>query len=335
VTTPGGNFAGKLPNMNPSTLDAEIRVKEGQIEMNSGAARAGNGTADVDVDLNPIPAGIKRRIDGTYTEYGYAGSFGDQYVYSDNGLYAKYDLPADFNIPFPSLTGPSPDVCCANYEAWLDANSWDPLPLVVLMAPDATNGTDLTIDKDTQFFDLVDGMGNRLAWEPVSQTLTVEGIIRIPGSITLGRSGGPDKLNPAIPITYTTGPTGGTLYAKKAGANWSDPGTAGAHEDSIMIYHSLLPAGVFPTGDTRGLIAKDRIIMDTAGVNVAAAVFAENQVKLKKQLQVVGSIVTRYFDIGAQVPHVYQMPNLVKYLPPGMPGGQTYNFVKILSWREI
>jgi hypothetical protein len=29
------------------------------------------------------------------------------------------------------------------------------------------------------------------------------------------------------------------------------------------------------------------------------------------------------------------MPNLVKYLPPGMPGGQAFNFVKILSWREI
>jgi hypothetical protein len=29
------------------------------------------------------------------------------------------------------------------------------------------------------------------------------------------------------------------------------------------------------------------------------------------------------------------MPNLARYLPPGMPGGQILNFVKILSWREI
>jgi hypothetical protein len=337
VTDLNGNFLGRLPNINPSTLDAEIRVKEGQIEMNSGDARAGNGTADVDVDTNPIPAGIKRRVDGTYTEYGYAGSFGDQYVYSDNGLYAKYDLPADFNIPFPTLcsTGP-PCGGAGTHEAWLDANSWDPIPVLLLVAADAvTNGTDLTLNKDAGTdFDIADGMGNRLKWNYTLQTLTVEGIIRIPGSITLGGTGG-KKLVGSIPITYTTGATGGTLYAKKAGANWSDPGTGGAHENSIKIYHSLLPAGVFPTGDTLGLIAKDRILMDTSQVNVAAAVFAENQVKLKKQLQVVGSIVTRYFDIGAQVPHVYQMPNLVKYLPPGMPGGQTYNFVKILSWREI
>ncbi len=335
VATPGLDFVGKLPP-NPSTLDAEIRVKEGRIEMNSGTARAGNGTADVDVDGNPIPAGIKRRIDGTYTEYGYAGSFGDQYVYSDNGLYAKYDLPADFNISFPSLcsTGP-PCGLPGTHEFWLDANSWDPLPLVILVAPNATNGTDLTIDDDAEPFDIVDGMGNRLGWDDVNQVLTVEGIIRIPGSITLGRATGPDKLDPNLPITYATGATGGTLYAKKAGANWSDPGTGGAHEDSITISHPLLPAGVFPTGDTLGLIAKDRILMDGSTNNVAAAVFAENQVKMTKQYQVVGAVVTQYFDLGTNTPRVYQMPNLAKYLPPGMPGGQVFNFVKILSWREI
>ena len=339
VATPGLDFVGRLPNINPSTLDAEIRVKEGQIEMNSGAARAGNGTADVDVDGNPIPAGIKRRVDGTYTEYGYAGSFGDQYVYSDNGLYAKYDLLADFNIPFPSLTGPRPDALPGTYEDWLDDNSSDPAVLLALVAAmagaSATDGTNLTIDAGTLPFNAPDGMGNRLAWDPVSQTLTVEGIIRIPGSITLGRATGPDKLIAGTPITYITGATGGTLYAKKAGANWSDPGTAGAHEDSIMIHHTLLPAGFFPTGDTLGLIAKDRIFMDAAQINVAAAIFAENQVTLKKQFQVVGAIVARYFDMGSNVPRVYQMPNLVKYLPPGMPGGQAFNFVKILSWREI
>jgi hypothetical protein len=334
-------FVGKLPNANPATLDAEIRVKEGQIKMTSGAARAGNGTADVDVDSNLIPAGIKRRVDGTYTEYGYAGSFGDQYVYSDNGLYAKYDLPADFNIPFPSLTGPSPDVCCANYEVYLDANSWDPLPMLAAVNPLITllpswNGTDLIIDKDWESilpFDIADGMGNRLKWEPGPQILTVEGIIRIPGIIDLG--GGPGKRIAGSTINYTTGATGGTLYAKKAGANWSDPGTGGAHEVSIKVNSILLPLGVYPTGDTLGLIAKDRIVMAGSQNEVAAAIFAENQVKMTKQYQVVGAIVTRYFDMGSNKPRVYQMPNLVKYLPPGMPGGQTFNFVKILSWREI
>jgi len=333
VTTPGGNFAGKLPNMNPSTLDAEIRVKEGQIEMNSGAARAGNGTADVDVDLNPIPAGIKRRVDGTYTEYGYAGSFGDQYVYSDNGLYAKYDLPAAFNISFPSLTGPSPDVCCANYEAWLDANSFNPIPL---LPPGATDGTNLTIYADTISFFApgvdANGQPHLLQWNNISQTLTVQGIIRIPGEIILGGTIGPTKIET---INYNTPGGGGTLYAKKAGANWSDDSTAGAHELSITVNSSLLPLGIYPTVDTLGLLAKDRLVMKRAAKRVAAAVFAENQVSISFQYQVVGAIVTRFFDLGAQVPRVYQMPNLVKYLPPGMPGGQAFNFVKILSWREI
>lgn len=321
-------FVGKLPNANPSTLDAEIRVKEGQIEMNSGAARAGNGTADVDVDGNPIPAGIKRRIDGTYTEYGFAGSFGDQYVYSDNGLYAKYDLPADHNISFPSLTGPSPDVCCANYEDWLDANSFDPTPF---LPPGATNGTDLTIIKNTPGFGPITDGPNLITYDNVNRILTVQGIIRVPGEIILGGTGGQK-----IPtINYTTAGVGGTLYAKKAGANWSDDSTAGAHEVSITVNSNLLPIGIYPTVDTLGLLAKDRIVMKQSQNNVAAAVFAENQVSITKQYQVVGAVVTRFFDLGAQVPRLYQMPNLVKYLPPGMPGGQAFNIVKILSWREI
>ncbi len=337
VTTPGLDFVGRLPPgmiPSPSTLDAEIRVKEGQIEMNSGAARGGNGTVDVDVDGNPIPAGIKRRVDGTYTEYGYAGSFADQYVYSDNGLYAKYDLPAAFNISFPSLTGPSPDVCCANYEAWLDDNSFNPIPL---LPPGATDGTNLTIYADTMSFfapGVVNGQPHLLAWNNISQTLTVQGIIRIPdpGTIILGGTTGPTKIET---INYTTMGVGGTLYGKKKGANWSDDSTAGGHEVSITVNSSLLPLGIYPTFDTLGLLAKDRIVMARSSKRVAAAVFAENQVSITKQYQVVGAVVTRFFDLGTQVPRVYQMPNLVKYLPPGMPGGQAFNFVKILSWREI
>jgi hypothetical protein len=313
--------------MNPSTLDAEIRVKEGQIEMNSGAARAGNGTADVDVDGNPIPAGIKRRVDGTYTEYGYAGSFGDQYVYSDNGLYAKYDLPADFNIPFPTLCSPLPCGGAGTHEAWLDTNSYDPTPLLLPFGASNVNG-DLLIYA-TKTFPLVGDGTNMIQWDGV--TLTVRGIIRIPGAIILGGTG----VEQIDVINYTTLGGGGTLYAKKAGANWSDDSTAGAHEVSISINSSLLPIGTYPTVDTLGLIAKDQLVMDRPDRRVAAAVFAENLVQIKKQYQVVGSVVTRYFNMGVNVPRVYQMPNLVKYLPPGMPGGQVLNFVKILSWREI
>lgn len=104
---------------------------------------------------------------------------------------------------------------------------------------------------------------------------------------------------------------------------------------SITVNSNLLPVGVFPTDDTLGLLAKDRLVMAGAQNHVAAAVFAENQVQVTKQYQVVGAIVSRFFEMGGQVPSVYQMPNLVRNLPPGMPGGQILNHVKILSWREI
>ena len=317
-------FTGKLPDINPSTLDAEVRVKEGQIYMNSGASRVGNSASD------GVPAGLKARLDGVYSEYGFAGSFGDQYVYSDNGVYAKYDLPADYSIPFPSLTGPRPDGLLGTYEDWLDASSWDPVTAGVLPGS-AVSGTDLTIYKNTATFDVTDGF-NRIAWDAISQTLTVQGIIRTPGAIILGGTTGPTKITT---IFYTTGGVGGTLYAKQAGADWSEPGNTGVHQVSITVNSDLLPVGVFPTVDTIGLLAKDRLVMARSQNHVAAAVFAENQVEITKQYQVVGAVVSRFFDMGGQVPSVYQMPNLVKYLPPGMPGGQVLNFIKILSWREI
>lgn len=320
-----GIFAGKLPNINPPTLDAEVRVKEGQILMNSGASRVGNSSSD------GVPAGIKRRLDGIYNNYGFAGSFGDTYVYSDNGVYAKYDLPADYNIPFPSLTGPRPDGLLGTYENYLDASSWDPVTAGVLPGSAVSGGSNLTIYGNTASFDVTDGI-SRLAWDSISQTLTVQGIIRTPGAITLGGTTGPTKITT---IMYTTGGVGGTLYAKQAGADWSESGTSGAHQVSITVNSDLLPVGVFPNGDTLGLLAKDRLVMARSQNHVAAAVFAENQVKITKQYQVVGAVVTRFFDLGAQVPSVYQMPNLVRYLPPGMPGGKILNFVKILSWREI
>ena len=328
-------FEPKLPPYAnpPSTLDAEIRVKEGRILMNSDSARAGNSTADTDMDGNPIPANSKRRLDGVYTEHGFAGSFGDTNVYSDNGLFAKYDLPADHNIPFPTLcsTG-SPCGGPGTHEKWLDDNSF-PVTLGIL-PPSATNGTDLTIYANTSSFDVPDpdNPNNRIAWDSVSQTLTVQGIIRIDGAIILGGTTGPTKVET---INYTTAGVGGTLYAKAAGASWDQNTTTGSHQVSITINSSLLPLGTYPTVDTLGLIAKDQLVMDRSSKQVAAAVFAENQVRITKQYQVVGSVVSRFFDMGSQVPRVYQMPDLARYLPPGMPGGQSYNFVKILSWREI
>ncbi len=331
-------FAGRIPDINPSTLNAEVRVKEGKIEMNSGDARLGNSTGDTDVDLNPIPGGVKRRLDGVYTNYGFAGGFGDINVYADNGTEAKYDVPPDLEIPFPSLAGPSPG-CCGTLEGYLDANSWDPVTAAVL-PPSAVSGSDLTLYDNTAPFDVNDGAGNRLAFDPDPDgdnttndaILIVQGIIRIPGEIVLGGTTGPTKVTT---MNYATGASGGTLYGKKAGADWDSADTSGAHQMSITVNTSLLPVGVFPTGDRLGLIAKDRIIMAGSNNDVAAAVFAENQAQITKQYQVAGAVVSRFLNLGAQVPRLYQILDLDKALPPGMPGGDPVGYVKILSWREL
>lgn len=324
---------GKIPDFAPTTLNAELRVKEGIIEMNSIGARVGSKPTDA------VPAGTKRRMDGVYTNYGFGGTKGDSEVHSDNGVHAKYDVPPGMDLPFPSLAGPSPG-CCGTLEGYLDANSWDPTPSLPALAKQ-TGGSDLTLYGNTTPFDVTDGMGNRLAFDPdpdadpstFDAALIVEGIIRIPGEIIVGGMGAPQTKVPTT--TYTTGAAGGTLYAKKAGADWDETGDAGAHETSITINSNLLPAGVFPTGDTLGLIAKDRIDMAGANNQVAAAIFAENRISITKQYNVAGALVSKFLDMGVNVPGIYQILDMDKNLPPGMPGGDPIGYVKILSWREL
>jgi hypothetical protein len=45
--------------------------------------------------------------------------------------------------------------------------------------------------------------------------------------------------------------------------------------------------------------------------------------------------VAQYFDLGNQIPSVFQTPLLAKNLPPGMPGATPSYYVKTVYWREI
>jgi hypothetical protein len=88
-----------------------------------------------------------------------------------------------------------------------------------------------------------------------------------------------------------------------------------------------------------GLIAGGDIELATGGgesnILTAGAFYAANKVKINKQTQHAGSIVCNFFDLGSQVPSIYQVPLLARNLPPGMPGGERYYFVKTVYWREV
>ena len=91
--------------------------------------------------------------------------------------------------------------------------------------------------------------------------------------------------------------------------------------------------------DNLGLIAgNDLELANGAGeswIQVMAAMYAENKTSIKKQSRIAGAVVSTYFDLGTNVPRIFQAPNLSSNLPPGMPGANPMLFVtqvQLTNW---
>lgn len=251
------------------------------------------------------------KVDGVYTNEGFTGNQAPNFsVYSKNGKEAKYDVPSDVTVPFPCLSCTNPETGLT-YQQELDNNSY-------------TYSGDLTISATTGDFSIGSG-SNTLSWNSTTKTLTISGIIKVTGKIKLGGTTGSTRITT---INYTGK---GTLYSSSSNPD-GDP--------SIEIHSNILPVGTFPTADRIGFVAQDRIEIATSGgdshLRLAGAFFAENKVILSKQTQVAGSLVSNYFNMGNQVPALYQVPELAKNMPPGMPGRDLrIIYVKTLSWKEL
>ncbi len=234
-------------------------------------------------------------LKGVYTNDGFTGS-NARNVYSDNGRNQKYDLPSDINIPFPV-----PDT------AWLNANSMN------IAGSLTASGGNFTLDADTPSFSLgPDAIGNTINWNNTTGILTFAGVFKIPGNLILA------KKDHAV---FYHGK--GTFYVT----------------GDVYMKDCVVPdtASSFPTASIIGIIAENDIDLDcnVSQTRHAGAFYAQNEIRTAKQDQTAGTLVSNYFNLGAQVPSVYQVPLLHKNLPPGMPGGDPYYFIKTVYWKEI
>jgi len=288
------------------TLSTEVRVKHGRIGI--------NGNASIGTDDSVDGGTSKATIDGSYVSDGYTGNQGANSVFSDNGTSNSYDL-GHVGIDFPLLSGIGADpyidktgTTWTNHETFLDAKS-----LTVNLS---------TITATTAAFSFSDGNGNSIAFTPqVTQgnnvtkpaKLTVNGIVRINGSIQIG---GSKQL-----IHYDGN---GTVFAKQ----------------DISISCSLLPANgkTFPTTARLGLIAKRNMNLATgsgdAQLKLAGAFYAPGPITSAKQNEIMGTFVANFYDMGTNVPKIYQVPALPYNMPPAMPGDKMYFTLKVQSWRE-
>lgn len=280
-------------------LGTEVRVKHGLIAI-SGTANIGT-TSIVDGGAS------KNTVDGMYVNDGYGGTKGAAAVFSDNGTTNQYDL-GNIGLQFPVISGigaqtyvDKNNTSWTTHESYLDTNA--------LVVPVNT-----ILASTTAFSYGPDANGNSISFTPGSPgTLTIQGVVKISGDLQIGAKGSD--------IAYKGN---GTLYAT----------------GNVNVDGNLLPASgkVFPTTARIGLIAKHDMNLATGSgssqLQMAGAFYAQGTIRSAKQNQIAGTFVASYFDMGTNVPNIYQVPSLSSNMPPAMPGDKRYFTLKIRTFRD-
>jgi Tfp pilus assembly protein PilX len=308
----GNNYSGMpsaLRNLVPpppkvsglESLSAEVRVKHGKIGL--------SGTATIGTNSLVDGGASKGKVDGVFVNDGFGGSSGSSSVFSDNGTTSTYDL-GHLGIKFPLISGigaqqyvDKQNSTWGNQEAFLDARA---LTIPV---------TEVT-SKTAAFSYGPDAFGNSISFTPGSGNspgnLTVHGVIRIEGDLQLGSK---DTIH------YSGN---GTLYAT----------------NDLKIDGDILPAPglTFPTTARMGFIAKRNMDLATGAgssqLSMAGAFYAQGRITSRKQNQIAGTFVANFYDMGTNVPNIYQVPSLVYNMPPAMPGDRMIATIKTEAWRE-
>jgi hypothetical protein len=273
------------------------------VESLSSKLRVKHGRVDISGSAtvgDPDQTGdsLKQTVDGTYVNDGFGGNQGTASVNSDNGFAHGYDL-GEGVVTFPLIDSGAytkSGVTYANYLAYLEANS-----TVVAGDLALTKGTARTISGPNGSI-VLDAAGN----------MTISGVVYVTGNI---------HFNP-----------------KKSRITYAGSGTL-VTPNSAYVHCDLIPMTNFPHNDSLGLIARDRIELATGGgdaqLTMAIAMYAQHQIISSKQNEVAGTMVSSYFSM-ANVPKLYQVPELADHLPPGMPGGDPIYIrsVTVESWQE-
>lgn len=295
-----GAAAGKLPSLTPQMFNGElVQTLDSEVRVKQGTINLGGNVKWGQADASGNA--YKETLDGFYND-ATLNTSGSAAVNADE--YDGYDAGA---MSFPSLDDPYYDASTST----LYATHRTYLNNVALTIP----VTEISVD--TASFSLADANGNSIDWNAGTGTMTISGIVRVAGDLEIAK-----KNNP---VSYDGT---GTLYAT----------------GNVYIRSDLLPVGGYlnlasPIPDNLGIIADtDLHLANGPGesqINVMAALYGESAAYLNKQTDVAGAIVSQAFDLGNQVPSVWQVPTLSTNLPPGMPGADPVLFVtgaELTNW---
>jgi hypothetical protein len=314
---------------NVGTLNANLRVKNGLVGM-SGTSEIGQP----DDGSNTW----KETMDGVFVNEGWTGNSIDgngdpTQVYSDNGWDNTYDLGDA--VPFPTYDDDGGQDHLAYY---LETNPNPSEGLQYVYTGDmtiqagggsfywnATTGTEVVGESPG-----VNGMPNQAdldnseyyVWfDDATDTMVINGRIPVDGDIQLlAGNGASNKL-----INYEGK---GTMLAYD-----SDSEDGG----DVTIDVSLKTT-VFPADNLFGIQAQDDMTIGTSSqLEIMGGFYAQDGVIVDKQSTIMGTIVGNYFDMGTNVPKIYQVPELADQWTTimRMIGSGPVLFLSPVSWREL
>ena len=293
------SLKAKVPAL-PTTLVGGETVETLYAELRVKRGIVGlSGSSSVG-DANDPGDAYKETVDGSFVTDGYGGTQGTTNVHSDNGTSNAYDLGD--TVSFPSLSDPYGGY--STYQGYLEANA-----LVISSAADLAKLANITPAIATDFsFSSAKGSISK-----AGENLTISGIVYLDNSGSLNMS----TDGAAKTITYTGS---GAILA----------------EGNVQINANLVTNGnnSFPT-NIIGIMTPNTIGFNEANIDVMGLFYAEGTVNAQKQTDIVGTIVSNYFNMGTNVPAVYQVPDVINHLPAGLIGQDANWLMKTVSWRKI
>jgi hypothetical protein len=333
VTT---NYEGE----NVQTLDAVLRVKNGLVGM-SGNSEIGQPHVS--------GSGFKGPMDGVFVNDGYTGTSvnddGDRgdptNLWSDNGWDELYDVGD--RVSFPTLSDPWREPL-TGAKAWDNDNGeWyshqDYFNQVLLADPNVdtdgfyTGTIDLYTKGQNLYWNATTGIKSAtlpatapaatddyLIFDAASDTLKINGQLTVNGDFIIRGQGNQT-----------------TVHYSGRGAILVNGNVR--LDTSLLSCNDGNPANVansFPVNNCFGIMsAQDMVVGSTAQIDLMGAFYAQGRMSTSKQSNIIGTFVSSYFDMGSNVPSIFQVPELADNLPLGMVGNYPIVSLTQVSWREV
>lgn len=318
------------------TLEAKLRVKNGLVGL--------SGSSEVGQPHNSTNT-FKELMDGVYVNDGWTGNAIDgngdpTSVYSENGWDETYDLGGA--VPYPTFA---------------DDGGIDHLQYYLETDADTTRGLqevydgDMTIQANQNFYwnattgtEAVGesiGSGNMptavslnpdefYVWFDASaDQLMINGRIPVDGNIDFLRGSGNDKT------MYYTGK--GTFLAYDADGS-GNGGDVTVTTNLLTKNANGTVANSYPGANLLGIQAEDDLILgDNSQLEVMGGFYAQDEIAMNKQTILLGTIVGNLFNLGSNVPDIYQVPELADQWGSEMRmiGAGKINVFAPLSWMEL